>query len=59
MAAILGGLVAQEAIKLITVQYASINAYCVVDLVETWTGVIGRARGAVREAVVLYLLTVL
>jgi amyloid beta precursor protein binding protein 1 len=41
MAAFLGGLVAQEAIKMVTKQYVPINGYCVVDLVETWTGVIG------------------
>ncbi|KII85547.1 hypothetical protein PLICRDRAFT_145326 [Plicaturopsis crispa FD-325 SS-3] len=40
-AAFLGGLVAQESIKLITQQYVPVNGYCVVDLVETWTGVIG------------------
>ncbi|KAF7977557.1 hypothetical protein HWV62_3352 [Athelia sp. TMB] len=39
--AFLGGLVAQEAIKMITKQYVPINGYCVVDLVETWTGVVG------------------
>jgi amyloid beta precursor protein binding protein 1 len=39
-AAFLGGLVAQEAIKMITKQYVPINGYCVVDLVDTWTGVI-------------------
>lgn len=38
--AFLGGLVAQEAIKMITKQYVPVNGYCVVDLVETWTGVI-------------------
>ncbi|CDO73930.1 hypothetical protein BN946_scf185016.g87 [Trametes cinnabarina] len=41
MAAFLGGLVAQEAIKMITEQYVPLNGYCVVDLVDTWTGVIG------------------
>jgi amyloid beta precursor protein binding protein 1 len=41
MAAFLGGLVAQEAIKMITKQYVPINGYCAVDLVETWTGVVG------------------
>jgi len=39
--AFLGGLVAQEAIKMITKQYVPVNGYCIVDLVETWTGVIG------------------
>ncbi|KAF5391025.1 hypothetical protein D9757_003936 [Collybiopsis confluens] len=51
-AAFLGGLVAQEIIKMITKQYVPISAgnaassgddqlgVCVVDLVETWTGVI-------------------
>lgn len=56
-AAFLGGLVAQEIIKMITKQYVPISAgdavststsssgggdlgMCVVDLVETWTGVI-------------------
>jgi len=39
-AAFLGGLVAQEAIKMITKQYVPINGYCVVDLVDTWTGVV-------------------
>jgi len=39
-AAFLGGLVAQEAIKMITKQYVPVNGYCVVDLVDTWTGVI-------------------
>ncbi|KAI8973167.1 hypothetical protein BD414DRAFT_499348 [Trametes punicea] len=40
-AAFLGGLVAQEAIKMITEQYVPLNGYCVVDLVDSWTGVIG------------------
>ncbi|KAK7062777.1 hypothetical protein VNI00_000266 [Paramarasmius palmivorus] len=38
-AAFLGGLVAQEAIKMITKQYVPINGCCVVDLIESWTGV--------------------
>jgi amyloid beta precursor protein binding protein 1 len=38
VAAFLGGLVAQEAIKMITKQYVPVNGYCVADLVETWTG---------------------
>ena len=41
MAAFLGGLVAQEAIKMITEQYVPLNGYCVVDLVDSWTGVVG------------------
>lgn len=41
MAAFLGGIVAQEVIKMITQQYVPINGYCVIDLIETWTGVIG------------------
>ncbi|THH11177.1 hypothetical protein EW146_g8138 [Bondarzewia mesenterica] len=41
VAAFMGGLVAQEAIKIITKQYVPINGYCVADLVDTWTGVIG------------------
>ncbi|KAI0084996.1 hypothetical protein BDY19DRAFT_968441 [Irpex rosettiformis] len=41
-AAFLGGLVAQEAIKLITKQYVPINGYCVVDLVGSWTGLVGQ-----------------
>ncbi|KAF8650721.1 hypothetical protein AX16_005094 [Volvariella volvacea WC 439] len=39
-AAFLGGLVAQEVIKMITKQYVPINGYCCADLVETWTGVL-------------------
>ncbi|KAI0368507.1 hypothetical protein BV20DRAFT_969136 [Pilatotrama ljubarskyi] len=39
-AAFLGGLVAQEAIKMITEQYVPLNGYCVVDLVDSWTGVV-------------------
>ncbi|KAI0339352.1 hypothetical protein BDW22DRAFT_1431939 [Trametopsis cervina] len=42
MAAFLGGLVAQEAIKLITKQYVPVNGYCVVDLVGSWTGLVGQ-----------------
>jgi NEDD8-activating enzyme E1 regulatory subunit len=38
VAAFLGGLVAQEAIKMITKQYVPVNGYCVADLIETWTG---------------------
>jgi NEDD8-activating enzyme E1 regulatory subunit len=40
VAAFLGGLVAQEAIKMITKQYVPVNGYCVVDLIDTWTGVV-------------------
>lgn len=40
-AAFMGGLVAQEAIKMITKQYVPINGYCVADLVDSWTGVMG------------------
>ncbi|KAF8874432.1 hypothetical protein BD779DRAFT_1566773 [Infundibulicybe gibba] len=39
-AALMGGLVAQEVIKIITKQYVPIDGYCVVDLVETWTGMV-------------------
>ncbi|KAI0788968.1 hypothetical protein BC629DRAFT_470320 [Irpex lacteus] len=44
--AFLGGLVAQEAIKLVTKQYVPVDGYCVVDLVGSWTGVVGRGPGA-------------
>ncbi|KAF8519744.1 hypothetical protein BU17DRAFT_75851 [Hysterangium stoloniferum] len=37
-AAFLGGLVAQEAIKMITRQYVPVKGYCVVDLIGSWTG---------------------
>ncbi|KAG7095811.1 hypothetical protein E1B28_006511 [Marasmius oreades] len=37
-AAFLGGLVAQEAIKMITKQYEPINGYCIIDLIDSWTG---------------------
>jgi NEDD8-activating enzyme E1 regulatory subunit len=40
VAAFLGGMVAQEAIKMITRQYIPVNGYCVIDLVDTWTGVL-------------------
>jgi amyloid beta precursor protein binding protein 1 len=33
-AALVGGLVAQEAIKLITKQYSPLNGTCIVDLVK-------------------------
>ncbi|PFH49613.1 hypothetical protein AMATHDRAFT_4765 [Amanita thiersii Skay4041] len=39
-AAFLGGLVAQEVIKMITKQYVPVDGICVIDLIETWTGVI-------------------
>ncbi|KAJ3508486.1 hypothetical protein NMY22_g16596 [Coprinellus aureogranulatus] len=39
-AALLGGVVAQEVIKLITKQYVPIEGYCTIDLVETWTGIL-------------------
>ncbi|KDQ10726.1 hypothetical protein BOTBODRAFT_488758 [Botryobasidium botryosum FD-172 SS1] len=39
-AAFLGGLVAQEAIKLVTKQYVPLEGVCVVDLVASTTGVI-------------------
>ncbi|KAJ8082084.1 hypothetical protein PM082_007930 [Marasmius tenuissimus] len=38
--AFLGGLVAQEAIKMITKQYEPINGCCVIDLIDSWTGTI-------------------
>jgi NEDD8-activating enzyme E1 regulatory subunit len=41
VAGFLGGLVAQESIKMITKQYVPVNGHCVVDLVETRTGVVG------------------
>jgi NEDD8-activating enzyme E1 regulatory subunit len=40
VAAFLGGLVAQEVIKVVTKQYVPINGYCVVDLVSTFTGIV-------------------
>ncbi|KAH0828583.1 hypothetical protein J3R83DRAFT_2855 [Lanmaoa asiatica] len=40
-AAFLGGMIAQETIKVITKQYVPVKGYCVIDLVDTWTGVIG------------------
>lgn len=39
-AAFLGGLVAQEIIKIITKQYIPIAGVCTVDLIETWTGIL-------------------
>ncbi|OBZ77300.1 NEDD8-activating enzyme E1 regulatory subunit [Grifola frondosa] len=41
MAAFLGGMVAQEAIKMITQQYVPVCGYCVLDLVDSWTGIVG------------------
>jgi amyloid beta precursor protein binding protein 1 len=40
VAALVGGLVAQESIKLITKQYVAINGYCAVNLMETFTGIV-------------------
>ncbi|KAG6332127.1 hypothetical protein ID866_6964 [Astraeus odoratus] len=40
-AAFLGGIIAQETIKVITKQYVPVKGYCVIDLIETWTGVVG------------------
>ncbi|KZS89076.1 hypothetical protein SISNIDRAFT_417308 [Sistotremastrum niveocremeum HHB9708] len=40
-AAFLGGLVAQEAIKIITKQYVPVKGYCVIDLISSTTSVIG------------------
>ncbi|CCM05676.1 uncharacterized protein FIBRA_07906 [Fibroporia radiculosa] len=42
VAAFLGGLIAQEAIKVITNQYVPVKGYCVVDLVDSWTSIIGQ-----------------
>ncbi|KAL4063731.1 hypothetical protein V8B97DRAFT_1914141 [Scleroderma yunnanense] len=39
-AAFLGGMVAQETIKIITKQYVPVKGYCVIDLIETWTAVV-------------------
>lgn len=39
-AALVGGLVAQEAIKVITRQYVPVDGTCVVDLVASTTGTI-------------------
>jgi NEDD8-activating enzyme E1 regulatory subunit len=38
-AAFLGGLVAQEIIKMVTRQYVPVKGYCLIDLVGAWTGV--------------------
>ncbi|EIW75998.1 hypothetical protein CONPUDRAFT_111872 [Coniophora puteana RWD-64-598 SS2] len=40
-AALLGGLVAQEAIKMITKQYVPIKGYAVIDLIDTTTATLG------------------
>lgn len=40
-AAFLGGIVAHEAIKMITKQYIPVTGHCVIDLIETSTAVIG------------------
>ncbi|KAK0421826.1 hypothetical protein EV421DRAFT_1952852 [Armillaria borealis] len=40
-AAMLGGLVAQEAIKMITRQYVPQGGYCIVDCIDMRTGVVG------------------
>ncbi|KAH9912229.1 uncharacterized protein B0H18DRAFT_1055149 [Fomitopsis serialis] len=40
-AAFLGGMVAQEAIKMITKQYVPVNGFCVIDMVDMWTGTVG------------------
>ncbi|KAI9570967.1 hypothetical protein HD554DRAFT_2017835 [Boletus coccyginus] len=37
----LGGMVAQETIKMITKRYIPVKGYCIIDLVDAWTGVIG------------------
>ena len=39
-AALLGGVVAQEAIKLITRQYVPVDGVCVIDLISSTTGTI-------------------
>ncbi|KAJ3512655.1 hypothetical protein NLJ89_g3399 [Agrocybe chaxingu] len=39
-AALLGGIVAQEVIKMITKQYIPIHGSCIIDLIETWTGIL-------------------
>ncbi|TFK21372.1 ubiquitin activating enzyme [Coprinopsis marcescibilis] len=39
-AALLGGIVAQEVIKMTTKQYVPIDGICTIDLVETWTGLL-------------------
>lgn len=39
-AALLGGFIAQEAIKLVTRQYVPIDGVCVIDLIASTTGTI-------------------
>jgi amyloid beta precursor protein binding protein 1 len=39
-AALLGGIVAQEVIKMITKQYIPINGSCIIDLIDTSTGIL-------------------
>ncbi|KAF8178494.1 hypothetical protein BJ912DRAFT_664925 [Pholiota molesta] len=39
-AALLGGVVAQEVIKMITKQYIPINGSCLIDLIDSWTGIL-------------------
>ena len=39
-AALLGGFIAQEAIKLITRQYVPVDGVCVIDLISSSTGTI-------------------
>jgi len=34
-------MVAQETIKMVTKQYIPVKGYCTIDLIDTWTGVIG------------------
>ncbi|TFK45262.1 hypothetical protein OE88DRAFT_1715442 [Heliocybe sulcata] len=41
MAAFLGGMVAQETIKMITRQYVPQKGYLVIDMVDMWTGAVG------------------
>ena len=39
-AAFLGGLIAQEAIKVLTKQYTPVQGICVIDLIESWTNIL-------------------
>jgi len=32
---------AQEIIRIIMKQYIPIKGYCIIDLIDTWTGIIG------------------
>ena len=43
VASVAGGMLAQEAIKMVTKQYVPVNGYCVVDLISATTGVVGAA----------------